>query len=150
MLVKKYFRILTFLGKFSEIFSNVLDIFYQFANEENHKYELQYERALILRQMYFKLLNSYFPILYVAFIQDSLENIFTVYNECNITDENMNDYSIKQCMGLNKFKNLFIMLLPIIIVKQLNYMLLNLGLPLYLYKRKEKKYFVNVDELFRI
>lgn len=92
---------------------------------ENLKYQSTYESNMIYKQIIFKLLNSYFSIFYVAF-----KIVF-------MKDDESQD-------GKEIFKTLFFMLLPIMIIKQLNYTLLNVGIPMFLYKYNEKKYFKTV------
>lgn len=83
----------TLAGVFQGISITILNLVYVemihlFAKWENHKYVAQYERSLIYKGMAFKVLNSYFAIFYVAFVQKE-----------------------------SNFETLFYMLLPIMLVK---------------------------------
>ncbi|KAL4481466.1 hypothetical protein ABPG74_007555 [Tetrahymena malaccensis] len=88
-----------------------------FAQLENHKYIFQYERSIIYKLMSFKVLNSYFALFYIAYIQKD-----------------------------SNFQTLFYMLLPIMLIKQINYTILNVWLPIFLYNRAEKNYFKQVNK----
>ncbi|EGR27499.1 transmembrane protein 16k, putative [Ichthyophthirius multifiliis] len=88
-----------------------------FVEYENHKYDEQYERSIIYKIMAFKFINSYFSLYYVAFVDKK-----------------------------STFETLFQMLLPIMLVKQFNYMILSVWIPKYIQNSKEKKYFKKVDE----
>ena len=41
-----------------------------YADQENHKYEAEYERSLIYKNVVFKFINSYLPIFYFMFRTD--------------------------------------------------------------------------------
>jgi Calcium-activated chloride channel len=82
-----------------------------FVQLENHKYRGAYEDSLIYKNVLFKLINSYLSIFYFMFKSDK------------------------------SLKDLFYLMLPVLIVKQVNYMLLSVFVPQALYQREENKYF---------
>ena len=51
--------------------------------------------------MYFKFINSYFSILYVAFIQDWFEDTSSIYSNC--IQQYTDSTDLKTCMGKTKF-----------------------------------------------
>jgi anoctamin-8 len=83
-----------------------------FAQKENHKFKAVYESSLIYKNVFFKFINSYLAVFYTAFI--------------------------KQNYGLG---DIFFLMMPVLIVKQFNYILLSVVIPQIVYKHKESQYF---------
>ena len=88
-----------------------------FVNKENHKYAKSYETSLIYKNVLFKFINSYLAIIYNAFFNPS-----------------------------TSLEELFYLLLPVLIIKQANYIFLSVLIPQMFYKHQESKYFKKLNE----
>lgn len=91
-----------------------------FTKWENHKYKDQAETSIISKSILFKLINSYFSIVYVTFFQSN-----------------------------STFETIFYLLVPILLVNQITYIALSILLPLFKYKNQEKSYFTSVKNMYR-
>jgi len=97
--------ITTGLGVMQGVAITILNMLYTmiadwFVKIENHKYENAFETSIIYKNAAFKFLNSYLPIVYAAFYQTT-----------------------------STLEDIFYLMLPVLIVKQINYMLLEVFLP---------------------
>jgi uncharacterized membrane protein YqjE len=93
------------LGVLQGVAITILNMVYttialKFVEIENHKYEKSYETSMVYKNAAFKFLNSYLPIVYAAFYKTT-----------------------------STLQDIFSLMLPVLIVKQINYMLLEVLLP---------------------
>ncbi|CAD8164622.1 unnamed protein product [Paramecium octaurelia] len=110
-----YYKLL--VGVLQGICVSVLNIIYTalvhyFVEKENHKFEEHYESSLIYKNVLFKFINSYIAVFYTAFIK-----LDSTYEE------------------------IFYILVPVLVIKQLSYLIAIMMIPQIIYKYKESSYF---------
>lgn len=110
------------LGTAQGICISVLNLIYSmivniFVEMENHKYEQHYETSMISKNVLFKLINSYIAVFYTAYFKSD----FT-------------------------YEELFYLLLPVLVIKQISYFVVALIFPQVVYKYNEDKYFMKVKK----
>ncbi|CAK78542.1 unnamed protein product (macronuclear) [Paramecium tetraurelia] len=121
--VQSYKGVVFLLGALQAIAIQVLNILFHYfskwyADVENHKFELSYEKSLIYKNVFFRFINSYMPLMYII-----------------VTS---NDYNLE---------DIFYFLIPLVLVKKAYYILIDFLIPALIIRAKIKIYFSKVKEV---
>ncbi|CAD8178610.1 unnamed protein product [Paramecium pentaurelia] len=121
--VKSYKGVVFLLGALQAIAIQILNILFHYfskwyADQENHKFELSYEKSLIYKNVFFRFINSYMPLMYIIV--------------------SSNDYNLE---------DIFYFLIPLVLVKKAYYILIDFLIPALIIRTKIKMYFSKVKEV---
>ncbi|CAD8078721.1 unnamed protein product [Paramecium primaurelia] len=99
---------------------NILFLYFSkwYADQENHKFELSYQKSLIYKNVFFRFINSYMPLMY----------IIVTPNKYNLED-------------------IFYFIIPLVLVKKAYYIVVNFLIPVLLLRGRIRNYFQKVKEI---
>ncbi|CAD8082237.1 unnamed protein product [Paramecium sonneborni] len=119
--LKIYKGFIFLLGALQAVAIQILNIFFLYfskwyADQENHKYELSYQKSLIYKNVFFRFINSYMPVIYIIVVQNDKYNL----------------------------EDIFYFLIPLVLVKKAYYILVNFLIPVLLLRANIRQYFNKV------
>ncbi|CAD8095052.1 unnamed protein product [Paramecium sonneborni] len=123
--VQSYKGVVFLLGALQAISIQILNILFHYfskwyADQENHKFELSYEKSLIYKNVFFRFINSYMPLVYII-----------------VTGQ---DYGLE---------DIFYFLIPLVLVKKAYYILIDFLIPALFIRAKIRIYFQKVKEAYQ-
>ncbi|CAK83449.1 unnamed protein product (macronuclear) [Paramecium tetraurelia] len=99
---------------------NILFLYFSkwYADQENHKFELSYQKSLIYKNVFFRFINSYMPLMYII-----------------VTS---NKYTLE---------DIFYFIIPLVLVKKAYYILVSFLIPVILLRGSIRSYFKKVKDI---